>query len=122
MKKLVVLLVLIVLVNAVFAEDPVYFADPNLKVAVEEALGIIDPNATDMLELTLLKANNKGIVYLAGLEYATNMDELELRSNQISDINAVSGLTNLTYLFLSSNHISDINAVSGLSNLTILDI
>jgi hypothetical protein len=47
---------------------------------------------------------------------------LGLSSNQISDINAISGLTNLTELYLHNNQITDINAVSGLTNLTELDL
>ena len=41
---------------------------------------------------------------LAGL---TNLTELYLSSNQISDITPLAGLTNLTYLELWSNEISD---------------
>ena len=36
------------------AEEPVYFADPNLEAAVEEELGIPNPTPTDMLALTSL--------------------------------------------------------------------
>jgi hypothetical protein len=83
------------------AEDPAYFADPNLKTAVEETLGVSDPTPTDMLALTSLYAVSKGIVDLTGLEYATNLTDLWLSSNQISNISALSGLTNLTRLTLS---------------------
>ena len=52
----------------------------------------------------------------------TNLTNLYLSSNTISDISAVAGLTNLTSLYLSSNTISDISAVSGLTNLTWLGL
>ena len=122
MKRLSILLLVVLLANAVLAEEPVYFADPNLKAAVEEELGISDPNATDMLALTYLSANNKGIVYLTGLEYALNLTYLFLYNNQINDISPVSGLTNLTILYFSSNQISNISALSGLTNLTHLSL
>ncbi len=121
MKALYFILLLAILSGSALAEDPVYFADPNLKEAVEEELGIIDPNATDMLGLTDLHALGEEIVELTGLEYAVNLTILDLSFNQISDINALSGLTNLTYLNLNYNsQISDINAVSGLTNLEVL--
>ena len=50
-----------------------YFADANLKAAVEAELGITDPNASDMLGLTYLDAHDLGIVDLNGIQYATNL-------------------------------------------------
>jgi len=50
------------------SEEPVYFADLSLQVAVEKTLGVSDPNATDMLDLTDLDASRRGIVDLVGLE------------------------------------------------------
>jgi len=99
-------------------ETPVFFADANLKAAVEAALGVTDPTATDMLGLTGLTASSSNITDLTGLEYATNLTHLYLFSNQISSISALSGLTNLTSLYLYDNQISDISALSGLTNLT----
>ena len=52
----------------------------------------------------------------------TNLKELDLHRNSISDISAVSGLTNLTGLDLADNSISDISALSGLTNLTSLEL
>ncbi|MBW1823862.1 MAG: leucine-rich repeat domain-containing protein [Deltaproteobacteria bacterium] len=104
------------------AEDPVCFVDANLKAAVESALGISDPTPTDMLSLTNLNANDRGIVDLTGIEHATNLTYLWLYYNQISDISALSGLTNLTILYLFSNQISNISALSRLTNLTDLGL
>jgi hypothetical protein len=104
------------------AEDPVYFADTNLKAAVGDALGISDPTPTDMLSLIYLYANDSGIVDLTGIEYATNLTGLDLDHNQISDISVLSGLTNMTWLILYFNQISDISPLSGLTNLTGLDL
>ena len=89
---LMALVGLLGLSSLAMAEDPVYFADASLKVAVERELFISDPTPTDMLLLTSLYADNRGIVDLTGIEYATNLTEQYLRYNQISDISALSGL------------------------------
>ncbi len=130
MKRIVCLIAVLIAITPglALAEEPVYFADANLKAAVEQALSIYDffvltdPTPTDMLGLTLFACYKKGIVDLNGLEYATNLTWLELYNNQISDISAVAGLTNLTWLGLDWNQISDISALAGLTNLTRLDL
>ena len=104
--------------NTALAENSVNIPDPNLKAAIEEELGISDPNAADMLKLTFLSAYNRGIDGLTGLEYATNLMELYLHDNQISDISLISGLVNLTRLSVYQNQISDITAISELVNIT----
>jgi len=117
---------MVVLVAAVpeltAAEGTVYFADPNLKAAVEKALGISDPNAAEMLALTELNADANGIVELTGIEYATGLQELDLNGNQIGDICPLAGLTNLERLWLRCNKIGDVAPLSGLAKLTWLDL
>ena len=124
MKKFMCLIAISITIMSgqALAEEAVYFADPNLKTAVEQELGISDPTPTDMLELTNLLVNYKGITDITGLEYATNVTSLNLASNIITDISAISGLTNLTRLYLYDNSISDISAISELVNLTGIDI
>ena len=103
------------------APAPVNIPDPNLRAAIEKALGKASGAAittADMARLTRLVAPNANISDLTGLEQATNLTILSLRDNTVSDISAVSGLTNLTSLSLYNNSISDISAVSGLTNLT----
>lgn len=104
------------------AEEPVYFADANLKAVVEETLDIINPTPTDMLSLTSLEAYNKEIIDLTGLEYATNLQTLGLHQNQISDISLLSTLTNLQELYLSENQISEISILSELTSLQHLNL
>jgi len=104
------------------AEEPVYFADRNLKVAVERGLRLWDPTATDMLGLTQLYGTMKGITDLTGLEYGTNLQALRLNRNEISDLSPLSGLTNLKELILHKNQIRDIRPLAGLTSLDILDL
>jgi len=121
-KGLYIFSVLVLSSAAALAEDPVFFADLNLKAAVEAQLGITDPTPNDMLSLMFLPAYCREIVDLSGLEYAANITTLYLSSNQISDINPLSGLTNLTVLDLGFNEITDINALSDLTNMSNLDL
>ncbi len=114
--------VLGVVTSSVYAESPVYFADANLKAAVESRLGLSDPTPSDMLSLTWLQIVSGGITDLTGLEYATNLTYLYLEVNQISDISPLSGLTKLTDLLLGHDQISDISALSGLTNLNKLTL
>jgi parallel beta-helix repeat protein len=104
------------------AEDPVYFADENLKLAVEVTLGKLNPTPTDMLALTELDARVRGITSLTGLEYALNLERLWLSENRISNLSPLSGLLNLEYLGLAVNQISDISVLSNLTNLTYLEM
>ncbi len=101
-------------------EEPVYFADANLKAVVEETLGITDPRPSDMLSLTVLYANDREISDLTGLQYATNLRYLAFNRNQISDISLLSGLTKLDLLNLDFNPLDDISPLSELVNLRTL--
>jgi hypothetical protein len=104
------------------AQDAVYFADMNLKLAVEDALWISDPSSEDMLGLAELNAIGKGINDLTGLSSALNLQTLSLRDNSINDISPLSTLDNLKTINLSKNSISDLTPLSGLENLLYLDI
>lgn len=121
MKKLIYTAILLQLsISSLLLADPVYFADPNLKLAVEAELGIDDPNQTDMLGMTYLSANSSGIFDLTGLEYATDVNELHLSSNLISVLSPISALTSLINLYLNNNQITNISAVENLVNLDTL--
>ena len=114
-------LALLALITATsLAQNPVDFADANLKAAVEAELGVTAPTPSDMLDLDSLHAQSSGIRDLTGLEFANNLTELGLRDNQISDISALSGLTSLEVLWLDDNEISDITPLAGLSKLKCL--
>ena len=104
---------------------PVDIPDPNLRAAIEGALGKAPGDtitADDMANLTRLSALPATISDLTGLETATNLTWLYLSNNFISDISPVTGLTNLTTLWLGDNSISDISPVARLTNLTVLHL
>jgi hypothetical protein len=113
-----VISLLLVLPSLVQAEEPVHFVDAALKAVIEAELWIPDPTPTDMLGLTSLNLSNKGIVSLIGLEYATNLETLWVRWNQIADLSPLSSLIKLRHLDAHGNgHIPDLSPLSSLVNL-----
>ena len=109
--------------------------DPNLRAAIEKALGKASGEtitATEMATLTGFTARNVNIRDLTGLERATNLvvlgldgkhvNDIWVNSNSISDISPLSGLTGLEWLWLGGNSISDISPLAGLTNLTWLTL
>jgi hypothetical protein len=119
MKRQIVFSVLLyaVLVGSASAEDPVSFVDAKLKAAVEEALGMDDPTPSDMLSLTSLDASSLDITHLTGLEYATNLQTLNLRRNKLTDLAPLAGLILLQDLDVSRTGITGIRDISPLANL-----
>ena len=116
-------------------EPTVNIPDPNLRAAIENALGKASGatiTTADMAKLTRLDAPNANISNLTGLEHATNLTNLDLsgeymeaerrsvNSNSVSDLSPLSGLTKLRNLWLPHNAISDLSPVTGLTNLTSL--
>ena len=104
--------------------------DPNLRAAIENALGKATGTsitADEMTTLTGFAARNANISDLTGLEGATNLKWLGLdgevvegtwsNSNSISDLSPLAGLTNLTQLWIGGNSILDISPLAGLTNL-----
>ena len=99
----------------------VYIPDKNLRAAIAEILNKApnDPiTDEDMKQLRQLRADGRGIQDLTGLEYATNLERIELRRNAISDLTPMRGLTRLNNIKLRDNVISD---VSPLANLLSVD-
>ncbi|MBD3563050.1 leucine-rich repeat protein, partial [Planktothrix sp. FACHB-1355] len=70
--------------------------------------------------LTDLNLYNNKITDISGLSTLTNLTDLNLYNNKITDISGLSTLTNLTELDLTNNQITDISGLSTLTNLTIL--
>jgi Leucine-rich repeat (LRR) protein len=64
----------------------------------------------DYLRVTFLGCSNRGIIDITGIENFTNLIELNLETNEISD-------ASLEKLYLSGNQISDITPVAGLTKM-----
>ena len=113
------------LAPAVVSAQVVEIPDPNLHAALAEALNKAPGDAitrAEMETLVQLRASNREITDLRGIEFAINLDWLFLGGNSISDISPVASLTNLESLDLWGNSISDISPVASLTNLTGLNL
>lgn len=103
-------------------KDIITIPDQGLREAIQEKLGKSD--GEDILKSELenmtgvLDAKNKDISNLDGIQYCTNLSEINLLNNNIEDISLLSNLTNLTKLNLSINRIFNLEDLSGLTNLT----
>lgn len=64
----------------------------------------------------------RGIRSIEGLQYAVNLEELDLSENRIADLTPLQNLTKLTRLELDRNIIADLEPLSGLTNLTTLNL
>ncbi len=130
MKVLGIVSVLLIIVSSLgmlvagCVEQPVVFSDKHIEVRIrilmKNPAGAI--YTSDLEKLTSLYVGGVNITSLSGLEYCTNLIELNLVGNQISDISPLSSLTSLTHLNLSSNQISDISPLSSLAGLTNLSL
>ena len=114
--------------------------DPNLRTVIEKALGkdsgplhaiietekgeaeVVPITENEMATLTGLSGNNAGIQHLTGLEFAKNLEVLELRDNLVSDLSPLANLIKLERLHLQDNAISDLSPLAGLFNIRSLDI
>ena len=127
MNRIKVLEVIIVIVSAtsLWADSHVvYFADENLELAVENALGIDDPNENDMLILTELDAQYREITDLTGIGYAVNLIHLHLYSNQLTSLPPeIGNLTKLILLDLGTNRLTSLPPeIGNLNKLTYLGL
>ena len=123
-----VFLLICLLMPAIAPAQVVDISDPNLRTAIENALGKApgaEITVDDMARLNALNAGGMGISNLTGLEYATNLIELFLWESSIADISPLAGLTQLTWLSLWGNSIADISplvANTGLGNGDTVDV
>ena len=107
-------------------QPTVNIPDSNLLKVFETELGKNpgDPiTPTNMQALKVLNTANKGIRELTGLEFAINLEELDLSNNdKISDVTPLADLTKLKKLDLSNNEIVDVEPLTELENLIELDL
>jgi Leucine-rich repeat (LRR) protein len=78
--------------------------------------------SSDVDSITVLRAVDKDIISLVGLEYFTSLYDLNLDQNDISDISPISSLSSLHKLYLQGNPLSEISPLSNLVSLQILDL
>ena len=111
--------------------------DPNLRAAIEKALGKASGAPITQAEMATLYGEfelplggwasldlqSLSISDLTGLEFAVNLTGLLLNVNRgITDVSPLANLTNLEDLALGGNRITDVSALSGLTNLKFLGL
>ncbi len=103
----------------------IYIPDPNLHAAIAEALDKEDnvPITREEIEtLTILRASNKDIKDLTGIDAAINLEELWISENPVSDLSPLTGLKNLIGLGVwDTPNISDLSPLVKLPKLRWLD-
>ena len=125
LSRFLVLAVAVVSLIPQASAQVVEIPDSNLEKAIREELQLSDNisiTQQQMLELIGLFAADRGIIDLTGLEYATNLDFLDLGGNQIRDIQPLENLIQLTWLSLWHNHVEDITPLANLTKLKTLDL
>ena len=102
--------------------------DINLKTTINQYFSRADETEITKLDLENIKGYiysdmssvDKYICSVEGLQYATNMTELLIENNLLSNIDQLSKLVNLNTLFLNNNLIKVIPNLSNMTNLTSL--
>ncbi|MCY4569252.1 MAG: leucine-rich repeat domain-containing protein [Candidatus Poribacteria bacterium] len=100
--------------------ESVHIPDANLRAAIAETLGKLPGvaiTAEDLATLTFFDAFEMDIQSLEGLQFATNLEEISLHDNPISDLSPLSGLTTLKEVRLTGKSFSDLSPLAGLINL-----
>ena len=110
-----------------YINDFTFLSDhPNLTRLHMSSMGLDDsidftPLAT-LSNLVELNISWNLISDLSFLTSLTNLVYLNLSGNHVSDLSFLEGLTNLVHLDLSRNHVSDLSFLEGLTNLVHLDL
>ena len=102
----------------------VQIPDPNLRAAIEEALGKApgDPIAAeDMETLDRFVAENKNISDLTGLAFAKNLTVLSIGWNPLSDLSPLASLTKLREVYFRDTEVAYLSPLSGLSDLEVIN-
>ena len=95
--------------------------NPNLRAAIEEALGKA-PNASitaeEMATLTDITVRYKEVEDLQGLQFATNLETLQLATLSTSDLSPLAGLEKLRWFGAYNTPISDLSSLTRFPGLT----
>ncbi|OMD25858.1 hypothetical protein BJP48_04635 [Paenibacillus odorifer] len=74
-------------------------ADPYLSASIKTTLGVTgELTLGDMYNLTTLTSETRRVRSLEGLQYAKNLETLDITGNEITDFSPLQGLTKLTSL------------------------
>ncbi len=96
------------------------FPDPDIEDSIRDEINKPMRNLyqEDVSGIIRLGSTYSSVSNLTGLQCLTNLEELYLYDNKITDISPLSGLTELTVLYLDFNKITDISPLSEMTDLT----
>ncbi len=100
---------------------PVEIPDKALRLGIEETLGIETVTQASIATLKVLKASNRGISNLKGLEFAVNLEELWISGNPITDLSPLAGCVHLVGLGVWHVPISNLSPLAELTKLEWLE-
>jgi len=90
-------------------------ADSHLANCIAQT--VKDQEVTTIEQLESLACSNAGIESLAGIEQFTELKQLNLDSNQISNVQPLSNLVKLELLYLAHNDLKNISPLTHLKKL-----
>ena len=102
----------------------VYIPDLNLRAIIEDYLGKTQGapiTKAEMETIERIKAEHADITNITGLECATNVWELKLNKNNISDLRPLSNLKKLRNLEMPGNPILDLSPIANLTQLEFVE-
>lgn len=102
--------------------DAIKWVDPEIEAEVRDILEKPDGEIqlSELTEITALSCS--GATTLDDLVHFTNLEELSISGEEITDFTPISTLTTLNDLAISNTGITDITSISELTNLTVLDL
>ena len=122
----VVVSLLCAILAPVAAAVVVEFPDPNLEQAIRYAIdkpeGEIEDTDLVGVGFTELEAGDRDIYDLTGLEYCTDLEDMDLYMNHFTDITPLSALADLRSLDLWATDVYDLSPLAPLHNLRVLGL
>ena len=121
---LMILCVCCALTASVHAQA-VHIPDPQLRMAVHEALNIaadLTLDRTDLARMYRLNAYERGVTNLSGLEFAKSLEHLSIWGNPISDLTPIASLRKLKGLNAAKCRIANLVPLSHLPRLEWVDL
>lgn len=102
-----------------YEDVAISFADGDLEAAIRDEIGqpTGDIYRSSLMTITELRAFERGISDLAGIEKCSKLRNLYLGGNHLTEIDVIGDLHNLEILNIDLNSVSDISPLSGCTKL-----
>ncbi|WP_251861201.1 cell wall-binding repeat-containing protein [Clostridium sp. Marseille-Q2269] len=98
------------------------YRKPNDEITKEEMESLKELSSDYLSIIDKTGQGSRGISDLTGLEYAINLEKLDLSENKISDLSPLRNSTKIKWLELDRNYITDLSPLSKMTALEHLNI